>query len=205
MFKLFGRKSSFKKDSYSAIILINEIQKKKPVVFLEVGVYQGVTSRNVCELLNKIHLGKFQYIGVDIFDLKLNKEEFTTKHDRISNPFKWIYFNFIKKNKPDSFLGVKNFLSKFEENVELHRGFSENTLPILDLSKVDFCFLDGGHSYETVKNDLTILTNKMKKNSIIICDDYDQVSYGVKRAVDELLNIVTSIENLNERLVKITV
>lgn len=96
-------------------------------------------------------------------------------------------------------------MSKFEENVELHRGFSENTLPILDLSKVDFCFLDGGHSYETVKNDLTILTNKMKKNSIIICDDYDQVSYGVKRAVDELLNIVTSIENLNERLVKITV
>lgn len=62
--------------------------KKKPVVLFEVGIYQGVTSRNFCELLNKIHLGKFQYIGVDIFDLQLNKEEFTTKHDRISNPFK---------------------------------------------------------------------------------------------------------------------
>ena len=205
MFRLYGRKSSFKKDPASAITLINEVKKKKPSVFLEVGVYQGVTSRNICELLNKINLGNFQYIGVDIFDLQLDKEEFTTKHDRISNPFKWIYFNFITKNKPDSFLGVKSFLSKFEKNIELHRGFSDNILPILDLNKVDFCFLDGGHSYETVKNDLTILVAKMKKKSVIICDDYDQVGYGVKKAVDELSNTVTSIESLNKRLVKITV
>lgn len=45
----------------------------------------------------------------------------------------------------------------------------------------------------------------MKKNSVIICDDYDQDGYGVKKAVDELLNTVTSIESLNKRLVKIIV
>ena len=172
---------------------------------MEVGVYQGVTSRNICELLNKINLGNFKYIGIDIFDLQLDIEEFTTKHERISNPFKWIYFNFINKHKPDSFLGVKKFLDKFKKNVELHKGFSDNILPILDLKKVDFCFLDGGHSYKTVRNDLTILVSKMKKNSVIICDDYDQDGYGVKKAVDELLNTVTSIESLNKRLVKITV
>ena len=38
---------------------------------------------------------------------------------------------------------------------------------------------------------------------IIICDDYDQDNYGVKRAVDELKNQVTDIINLNNRLVKI--
>ena len=38
---------------------------------------------------------------------------------------------------------------------------------------------------------------------IIICDDYDQDSYGVKKAVDELKNQVTDIINLNNRLVKI--
>ena len=73
------------------------------------------------------------------------------------------------------------------------------------MKKVDFCFLDGGHSYKTVRNDLTILVSKMKKNSVIICDDYDQDGYGVKKAVDELLNTVTSIESLNKRLVKIIV
>ena len=205
MFKLYGRKSSFKKDLRAAIILINEVKEKKPTVFLEVGVYQGVTSRNICELLSKTNQGKFKYIGIDIFDLKLDKEEFTTKHDRISNPFKWVYFNFFQINKPDSFLGVKSFLKKFEKNIELHKGFSENILPTLNLENVDFCFLDGGHSYETVKNDLTILIGKMKKKSVIICDDYDQETYGVKRAVDELSNKVASIINLNQRLVKIIV
>ena len=31
------------------------ISEKKPKHFLEVGVFCGVTSRNICELLNNIH------------------------------------------------------------------------------------------------------------------------------------------------------
>ena len=72
------------------------------------------------------------------------------------------------------------------------------------MSKIDFVFLDGGHSYETVKNDLFLIIKNIKKNKIIICDDYDQKNYGVKKAVDELKNDVTEIKELNERLVKIT-
>ena len=44
---------------------------------------------------------------------------------------------------------------------------------------------------------------ELKKGKIIICDDYDQVTYGVKKAVDELKEKVTEIKNLNGRLVKI--
>ena len=51
---------------------------------------------------------------------------------------------------------------------------------------VDFCFLDGGHTYETVKNDLNIILNKIKKKSLILIDDYNQSHYGVKKAVDEI-------------------
>ena len=75
----------------------------------------------------------------------------------------------------------------------------------LDLEKIDFVFLDGGHSYETVKNDLEILISKLKTGKIIICDDYDQASYGVKKAVDELSSKVTEIKDLNGRLVRITI
>ena len=46
-FKFYFRKSSFKKDLDSAYLLLSEIEKYKPNNFLEVGVYQGVTSRNV--------------------------------------------------------------------------------------------------------------------------------------------------------------
>ena len=34
----------------------------------EVGVFQGVTSRNVCEILNKLHDNNFNYYGVDLFE-----------------------------------------------------------------------------------------------------------------------------------------
>jgi len=66
-------------------------------------------------------------------------------------------------------------------------------------------FLDGGHSYETVRSDLSIILESIKKEKIIICDDYDQVNYGVKQAVDELRNKVKQIKLLNKRLVKIIV
>ena len=56
----------------------------------------------------------------------------------------------------------------------------------INLKKIDFVFLDGGHSYDTVKEDLHILTSNLKKNSIIICDDYNILHYGVKKAVDEI-------------------
>ena len=41
---------------------------KKPKCFLEVGVFHGVTARNVCELLYQIHGDEFRYIGLDIFE-----------------------------------------------------------------------------------------------------------------------------------------
>ena len=41
--------------------LINEIKNYKPKNFLEVGVFQGVTSRNVCEMLEKLHDKNFKY------------------------------------------------------------------------------------------------------------------------------------------------
>ena len=53
------------------------------------------------------------------------------------------------------------------------------------------------------KNDLSLILKNIKKNKIIICDDYDQKDYGVKKAVDELRNSVTEIKELNKRLVKI--
>ena len=58
-FKYYFRKSSFKKDINSANILLNQIELYKPKNFLEVGVFQGVTSRNVCEKMNIINDGDF--------------------------------------------------------------------------------------------------------------------------------------------------
>ena len=166
-YKLHYRKSSSKKDITNGEIFLDLINKHKPKNFLEVGVLEGVTSRNVCDLLYKIHRENFRYIGIDLFGLDLeenNKKEFTPISNKYSNPFKKIYFKYILKHKPNSVEGVKYLLKKYQNYVELHKGYSHNILKVIDLSSVDFCFLEVGLTYETVKNDLTIILSKIKKN-----------------------------------------
>tara|TARA_B100000795_G_scaffold67544_1_gene46481 strand:- start:13 stop:642 length:630 start_codon:yes stop_codon:yes gene_type:complete len=207
-FKYYFRKSSLKKDINSANILLDQIEIYKPKNFIEVGVFQGVTSRNVCEKLYEINKENFLFHGIDIFEdtnINIDNKEMTIKHNKISNPFKHLIFNIILKKNLFSIDSIYSFLKKFKNNVELYKGFSETQLPKIDMSKIDMVFLDGGHSYETVRSDLSLILKGIKKNKIIICDDYDQVDYGVKKAVDELLNKVTEIKQLNKRLVRITV
>ena len=207
-FKYYFRKSSLKKDINSANILLDQIEIYKPKNFIEVGVFQGVTSRNVCEKLYEINKENFLFHGIDIFEdtnINIDNKEMTIKHNKISNPFKHLIFNIILKKNLFSIDSIYSFLKKFKNNVQLYKGFSETQLPKIDMSKIDMVFLDGGHSYETVRSDLSLILKGIKKNKIIICDDYDQVDYGVKKAVDELLNKVTEIKQLNKRLVRITV
>ena len=204
-FKLYFRKTSFKRDLQSANFLLDQIYKNRPKNFLEVGVFQGVTARNVCEVLKEIYQNEFKYIGIDLFsssNLAYDNKEHTLKHSKISNPFKNFYFNFLRKENLNSKKAVSRLLKKFNNNISLYEGYSDKILNSIDISYIDMVFLDGGHSYETVKKDLKILITKLKKNKIIICDDYDLKNYGIKRAVDEF-RLEYKIEMINERIVKI--
>ena len=188
-YKFYFRKSSFKKDFKNANLLLDLIKQNKPKSFLEIGVLEGVTSRNICELMNIMNNGNFKFTGVDIFTEKWEKnslKEFTPISRRISNPLKWIYFKFILRTNPNSEKGVRFLLKKFQNSINLHKGYSKEILRKIDLKSFDFVFLDGGHSYETVKEDLDLLLSGLNKNSIIICDDYNISQYGVKKAVDEI-------------------
>jgi predicted O-methyltransferase YrrM len=188
-YKFYFRKSSFKKDIKNGIFLLNLISQSKPKNFLEIGVLEGVTSRNVCELLNKINNGNFSFTGIDLFGTSIvtnNEKEFTPISYKISNPLKWIYFRLILRMSPNSAQCVKFLLNKFKNSTKIYKGYSKEILNQINLKKIDFVFLDGGHSYDTVKDDLKILTTNLNKNSIIICDDYNILHYGVKKAVDEI-------------------
>jgi hypothetical protein len=176
-------------------ILLNKISEKKPEHFLEIGVFCGVTSRNICESLNIIHQGNFSYLGFDLFGEEINQgiNEFEPqyiKSQKFSNPLKNFYYNIILKENLNSKESVEKFLSKFKKNIKLIKGDTNKTLKQIDLSKVDFAFIDGGHSYKTVFNDLNFLYSFMKnKKKTIICDDYIDVSNitEVKLAVDDFI------------------
>ena len=188
-FKFYFRKSSFKKDKANGFYLLKLISELKPKNFLEIGVLEGVTSRNVCELLNKINNGNFKFIGIDLFGndiIKNNIKEFTPISYKINNPLKWIYFKMFLRMNPNSKECVEYLLKKFRNSVNILKGYSKDILLKIDLKDIDFVFLDGGHSYETVKDDLNLLISRLKKDSHILCDDYNINHYGVRKAVDEI-------------------
>ena len=117
------------------------------------------------------------------------------KHETIpstvfSNPLKNFYFKVIKRQDPYSLQAVSALLKKFKNNVHLIKGNSNSVLKEIDMSKIDYVFLDGGHHYETVKNDLNQCIPVLENNGTILCDDYD-LSYapGVKKAIDEFVKI----------------
>ena len=61
-YKKYFRKTSLKQDGVGNFFL-KEVKRKSPKTFLEVGVFHGVTARNICELLYSIHKNEFKYVG----------------------------------------------------------------------------------------------------------------------------------------------
>ena len=204
-YKKYFRKTSLKQKSDGAFFL-EEIKRKKPKFFLEVGVFHGVTARNVCELLFKIHNHDFKYIGLDLFKKNQENESEIIPNTNFSNPFKQIYFKYIKRQDPYTIEAVEDLLKKFKENIHLIKGNSNTVLKKIDMSKIDYVFLDGGHDYETIKNDLNCCSEVIDNNGTILCDDYN-LSYapGVKKAIDEFVEVKNySFEILhNSRFVRI--
>ena len=188
-YKKYFRKTSLKQKGIGESFL-EEVSRKKPKVFLEIGVFHGVTARNVCELLYKIHKNDFKYVGLDLFGVSEENENETIPSTNFSNPLKKFYYNFVKRQDPYSFTAVSELLNKFKENIHLIQGNSNKILPKMDMSKVDYVFLDGGHHYNTVKNDLTNCIKVILNGGTILCDDYN-LSYapGVKQAIDEFVNL----------------
>ena len=186
-YKKYFRKTSLKQKGIGELFL-NEIASKRPKNFLEIGVFHGVTARNVCELLYNIHGDEFKYIGLDLFGESAENTNEVIPNTKFNNPLKKIYFEYILKQDPYSIEAVIYLLKKFDKNIHLIKGNSNLLLKKIDMSKIDYVFLDGGHAYETVKIDLQYSKPVLENNGTILCDDYD-LSYapGVKQAIDEFI------------------
>ena len=202
----YWRKSSLKKKK-DGNFLLNHIRLKKPKNFLEIGVFHGVTSRNVCELLYSFHGNDFKFTGIDLFvnDETLLKDEYIPKI-KFSNPLKTIYYKYIIRLDPYSVDSILRLLKKFQKNVNIIKGNSNKVLKEINVDKFDYVFLDGGHKYETVKKDLENLTQIVNNNGTILCDDYD-LSYapGVKKAIEDFVSEKNfNLKILNSRFEEIT-
>ena len=211
-YKTYWRKTGLKGDWGN--ILLEHLLHHKPKNFLEIGVFCGVTARNVCNYLQQIHGNNFKYTGIDLFgeDKRNDVDEIEPtflKKQRFSNPIKNLVYNIILKENLNSLNSVEQFLKKFKNNINLVKGDSNKILKTLNLREVEFAFIDGGHSYKTVQNDLDVLYNNLKgRNAVLFCDDYGKEGEiaEVKRAIDDYARLKNlKFEVIKNRFAKIII
>ena len=202
-YKKYFRKS-YLSSGINGDVLLEDILKYNINKIIEIGVFQGVTARNICELLSASKKD-FMYIGIDIFDPKYDNNDEILPIFKSSNPLKKIYHKYISRKEPYSLEGVEKLLKKFKKNVILYKGNSNEILKDFEHKNIDYVIIDGGHSYDTVKQDLKLSAKILSKEGIIMCDDYmHNDAPGVKNAVDDFVsNSDFKIEIINKRMAKL--
>jgi len=141
----------------------------RPKIICEIGTHDcksGIQFVDYCLKYNQ----KLKYVGYDIFDAVEDNVAFHQKeiNGKGAGRFAVATHNLKHRQKTKS----KKF--KFV----LHAGYTTDTLTD---AVYDFVYIDGGHSYNTVKFDYS----KVKDSKVIVFDDYQ--TPGVKQFFDELV------------------
>jgi hypothetical protein len=171
--------------------LAREITNNQSRTILEIGVWDGEHSGLMLQAALRNHApADVSYYGFDLFE---EADEAVISQE--ASKF------------PPSMASVRRKLQSFAERgacIELFKGNTLEVLPAVvdSLPKMDFVFIDGGHSYETVRNDWECVRRLLGTRSVVIFDDYvngeaiGQTSVGVNRLVDEIDGEIYSVSRL---------
>lgn len=167
--KIYNKSLGAKRYKY----LFTNIRDNKSRKIMEIGTWDGLRAEEMIKVAKKIHGNKVEYYGFDLFE-GLNDI---------------IYEKEVSK-KPPSLAGVKKRLEKIDCSVNLYKGDTLKVLPevIEQLPKMDFIFIDGGHSLETIDNDWRHAKKLMSVNTVVIFDDYweDRNDAGCKKIIEAI-------------------
>lgn len=104
----------------------------------------------------------------------------------------------IDPHMGDSYETFKQTVARFkiEEVATLHHALSHEIGQSWD-QPIAFLWIDGGHDYETVKQDIIDFTPHVQPGGTVVLDDYEAAFYpGLIRAVEETLHQDPAFENL---------
>lgn len=164
--------------------LYKSIKKIKAKKILEIGVWNGKRAVKMIETARKLN-EDVEYYGFDLFD-DLSEDAYKKEMSK----------------RPPSQDSVQNILDTTGAKITLHAGNTLESLPkaVASLPKMDFIFIDGGHSNETVKSDWEAVSVLMHKESIVIFDDYwrNRTDGGSKLTVDAIDTSLYKVEILPE-------
>ena len=128
--------------------------KKDNVTYLEIGAHRGRSLVTITNIL-KDYAKNLHVIGYDIFDKETNEFHIAEHNGKGAGSFEKC------KRGLDKIVKRNNNVS-----YELIGGYTTDTLKP---TVVEYVYIDGGHSYETVKWD----HQQLKNCSIVVFDDSD--------------------------------
>lgn len=137
--------------------LFKLILNQKPKTILEIGVYKGKRSIEMMDLAQCFNK-QITFYGFDLFE-KITKRKI--KDELSKNPL-----------SKDQILKQLKYLFP-KAKINLIKGNTIKTLKNFNIKKkIDFIFIDGGHSINTIKKDWQNVKKLMHKNSLVVFDDY---------------------------------
>ena len=136
--------------------LKKEVALCKPKTIVEVGTWKGVNGSRMIREAQKYN-EDIEYYGFDIFediDPEIKKKEKHVKPNIVGD---------------DAY----EILKETGATINLYRGYTNATLPNFKPNKpIDFIYIDGGHSLETIDNDWTYLKPFVHSGTVVLFDDY---------------------------------
>jgi hypothetical protein len=164
------------------------IRNYKPKNIVEVGTWNGGRAVEMAlaafENVNKVH-----YVGFDLFEDATDETDKKEHNAKAHNSF-----DAVTKRLNDFAAKMKEQKKKF--TFSLHRGDSKETMPLAkkELKKIDFAFIDGGHSEETILSDYKHLSHV----PVVTFDDYYAKDKDGKVPEDEFLGTNRLIESIGK-------
>lgn len=141
--------------------LLRVLYRLRPRVVVEIGTHRGKNAWQMIQTANVFHpMRRIEYIGFDLFE-DLSAEELKLEFSL----------------RPPPLDQVREILESTGASVRLVQGNTQETLPrfVRDSNRprqIDFVFVDGGHSVETIASDWASVRELMSPETVVVFDDY---------------------------------
>jgi predicted O-methyltransferase YrrM len=141
--------------------MIQQIENRS--IMVEIGSYLGESTMIFAKYFDKV-------ISIDPYVDNYDPNDIACSFE----PFELVYQQFLKN------------ISEFS-NIQHIRKTSDAAYK--DIETIDFVYIDGLHTYDQVKKDISNYMPKIKKDGYIGGHDYHPVWLGVMRAVEESIGM----------------
>lgn len=141
--------------------IIEKINSYSSITWVEIGVRFGFNAEYV---LSNFDIDKI-YLIDPYCELPYRRDIFSKKQ--------------VESYKSEAY----KRLEKFKEKCIWLKDYSQNVFNQISDESIDVLYVDGDHHYKAVSQDLSLYYPKVKKNGLIIGDDYNEL--GVSSAIKD--------------------